>query len=64
MKTFSTQRLLRGMLPVAMLAVMGAWQAPALARRLAWPGRHSLLIYLAHQPVLVALVWSASLLLR
>ena len=31
MKTFSTQRLLRGMLPVAMLAVMGAWQAPALA---------------------------------
>ena len=31
MKTFSTQRLLRGMLPVAMLAVMGARQAPALA---------------------------------
>lgn len=45
-------------------ARLGHWQAPALARRLAWPGRHSLLIYLAHQPVLVALVWSASLLLR
>lgn len=31
MKTLSTQRLLRGMLPVAMLMLMGAWQAPALA---------------------------------
>ena len=30
MKTFSTQRLLRGMLPVAMLAVMGAAAGAAL----------------------------------
>lgn len=28
-----------------------------LTRALSWPGRHSLLIYLAHQPVLMALVW-------
>ncbi|MFP3786489.1 hypothetical protein, partial [Burkholderia sp. SIMBA_024] len=31
MKTLSTPRLLRGMLSVAMLMLMGAWQAPALA---------------------------------
>lgn len=37
---------------------------PALSRpsgpilhRLTWPGRHSLLVYLVHQPVLIGLVW-------
>lgn len=30
------------------------------ARALAWAGRHSLPIYLAHQPVLMALVWSVA----
>ena len=33
-------------------------------RALAWAGRHSLAIYLMHQPVLMALVWSAARVLR
>ncbi|SIO04542.1 Uncharacterized membrane protein [Rhodovulum sp. ES.010] len=35
-----------------------------LSRTLAWPGRHSLALYLVHQPVLIGLVWAGTALTR
>jgi uncharacterized membrane protein len=39
---------------------LARWQAGPLARALAWSGRHSLAVYLLHQPVLISLVWLAA----
>ena len=39
---------------------LARWQAGPRARALAWPGRHSLVVYLVHQPVLISLVWLAA----
>jgi uncharacterized membrane protein len=43
---------------------LAQWRGPRLAERLAWPGKHSLIVYLLHQPVLIALVWGATQVLR
>jgi len=44
----------------ALWSRLAQWQPPLAARWLAWPGRHSLAVYLTHQPVLIALVWAAA----
>lgn len=38
--------------------VLALWQPGRMLRALAWPGRHSLAIYLIHQPVLFGAVWA------
>lgn len=44
---------------------IAAWHSShAIARLLALAGRHSLLIYIAHQPVLMGLVWTASIFMK
>lgn len=40
---------------------LGTWKPQGFARALSWPGKHSLIIYLAHQPVLIALLTGFSM---
>lgn len=60
--------VLGGMAAARLAGRMGIWarmgSGGPLAQRLSWPGRHSLAIYLLHQPILIALVWAGTQLLR
>lgn len=38
--------------------LLGFLSARPALKPLAWPGRHSLLIYLIHQPILMGLIWA------
>lgn len=44
-------------LSTGFLAWLGNWQPGAAARPLLFAGRHSLAVYLLHQPALIALIW-------
>ena len=60
--------VLGGMATAKAMAAAGFWDrlrgGGPLLRRLSWPGRHSLAIYLIHQPVLLTLVWAGTMLSR
>lgn len=61
---------LAGMAVAKVMDRLGLWARlaarPGAGRwvRLGWPGRHSLVIYLIHQPVLIGAIWVVSALTR
>ena len=60
--TLAGLTLMRAALAAGLPARWAAWRADnALVRPLVWGGRHSLAIYLIHQPLFFALVYTASL---
>ncbi len=61
--------VLLGIVVAKVLTARDLWGAIARlsGRRLnalGWPGRHSLIIYLIHQPILIAIIWSVTQVIR
>lgn len=60
-----TGPFLLGLATARLASNLNLWPALSLpdrplTRALAWPGQHSLLIYLIHQPVLMGLIWAVT----
>ena len=44
--------------PVSEEWLKAPWQVPSALRGLTWAGRHSLLLYMLHQPIIFGLLWA------